>query len=549
MKNCILLLIALLAAACGNGHKGADPSLERLYTKLDADIDASGDFEKVKDERIAGLKREYAQSVDENRRTEILNKLIEEFNAYNADSTLYYIGLNLRRPAIRRIPGEYTRMMIKRGEVYAHAGLFSDALATMQSIPRDSLDDSLLEEYYSTYCATYQYLSEYTSEHETDMIYIMKRSEYTDSLNKVVKPGTFNYLVYVMSDKARKGDTEEAIKGLSEYIDRYKPGTREYSILASTLAYIYKTAGYEDDYKRYLVLSAISDVRAAVKENMSFRALATVMFEDDDIERANRYLKKSIADANFYSALLRNAQSSKMIPVIDEAYSTSQKRLNSRLRMMVWLAGLLSVVLVITILFILKQYRSLRIARDKLSDANGTLSDLYSKLKSSNDELESMNRELREYNRTKEEYAGLFMGYCSTAISTLQHYQLSLRKIAVQGGNKTALLKKLESTEAADQLLKDFYMKFDEAILNIYPDFITRFNQLLYPDRQITLRPGELLNTELRIFALIRMGIDDSNEIAQFLRCSLSTVYTYRSKMKKRAVDPDNFEREVRNIG
>lgn len=556
MKSYLLLIILILITSCNHMKADKDSELESLYTHLDEEIARSGDYEKLKEERIVKYKRDYDLTTDKNKRTEIINNLIAEFDAYNADSTLYYINYNLRLPAVEADAGERMRLLIKRADVFAHAGLFSDALGIMKSIPRDSVPNTLLEDYYSTYCAIYQYLSEYTSEHETAPAYEQQRTLYADSLNQVVRPDSFNHMVYVMTEMARRGDSDKAIDMLSKHLEEYPSGTREYSILASTLAYIYKEAGYPKEYKRYLVLSAISDVKGAVKENMSFRAVATDMFEDGDIERANRYLKKSIADANFYSALMRNVQSSKMLPVIDEAYNSVQQRLTSRLRSMVWVSSILSVILIITIVLILKQFRSLRVAKDKISNANKELSLLSDKLKAangelekSNDELQVRNEKLHEYNLTKEQYAGLFMEYCSAAISALQHYQQSLRKIAVQGSNRATLLKKIESSETVDQLLKDFYAKFDEAILNIYPSFVDKFSALLKPEEKPVLKNGELLNTELRVFALIRIGIEDSAQIANFLRCSLSTVYTYRSKMKKRALNPDRFEQDVKNIG
>ncbi len=556
MKSYLLLIILILITSCNHMKADKDSELESLYTHLDEEIARSGDYEKLKEERIVKYKRDYDLTTDKNKRTEIINNLIAEFDAYNADSTLYYINYNLRLPAVEADAGERMRLLIKRADVFAHAGLFSDALGIMKSIPRDSVPNTLLEDYYSTYCAIYQYLSEYTSEHETAPAYEQQRTLYADSLNQVVRPDSFNHMVYVMTEMARRGDSDKAIDMLSKHLEEYPSGTREYSILASTLAYIYKEAGYPKEYKRYLVLSAISDVKGAVKENMSFRAVATDMFEDGDIERANRYLKKSIADANFYSALMRNVQSSKMLPVIDEAYNSVQQRLTSRLRSMVWVSSILSVILIITIVLILKQFRSLRVAKDKISNANKELSLLSDKLKAangelekSNDELQVRNEKLHEYNLTKEQYAGLFMEYCSAAISALQHYQQSLRKIAVQGSTRATLLKKIESSETVDQLLKDFYAKFDEAILNIYPSFVDKFSALLKPEEKPVLKNGELLNTELRVFALIRIGIEDSAQIANFLRCSLSTVYTYRSKMKKRALNPDRFEQDVKNIG
>lgn len=549
MKTWILLLVALALAGCGGrDDTGADGTFGELCTELDNEIARSRDYEIAKENRIARLQRDYALARDEAQRVEITDALAEEFNAYNADSALYYINLNLRRPSVRRNPAEYNRLRIRRADVMAHAGLFSDALSLMREIPRDSLDPELLEDYYSAYCALYQYLSEYTDEHETALNYERLRTSYADSLRRTAEPGSFNYRCHVLSERARAGELEDVIGEMTDFLGEYTSGTREYSILASTLAYIYQIHGYRDEGKRYLILSAISDVKGAVKENMSFRAVATLMFEDGDIERANRYLMKSIADANFYSALMRNAQSSKMLPVIDEAYSQMQHRNNRRLQISTWTSTVLSFVLVITLLFILSQIRKLRRANAEVNTVNTELSVMSAQLRDANSELERRNFELRDYNKTKEQYAGLFMEYCSSAISTLQRYQQSLRVLTAKGGNKADLLKKLESTEVSDQLLKNFYVKFDEAILNIYPSFVERFNALLRPGEQVELKPGELLNTELRLFALVRLGMEDSAKIAEFLRCSLSTVYTYRSKMRKRALNPDRFEEDVKNM-
>lgn len=536
-----LVLFLILFTACNKSSKVDKPELQDYYAMLDAEIEKSKEYEDQKNNRITAYKRDYDLSTDKKHRTELINKLIEEFDEYNADSALYYISYNLKRPAVKDIPGEYTRLLIKKGDVYAHAGLFADAFATLQSIPRDSLTIDLLDEYYTTYCALYQYLTEYTSEHQTALEYDKRRSIYADSLSRVIKPESFNHLVFIMTEKARNGETDTAIQTISKHLEEFQSGTREYSILASTLADIYKTAGFKDDYKRYLILSAISDIRGAVKENMSFREVATVMFENGDVERANRYLKKSIADANFYSAIMRNAQSIKMLPVIDEAYMSVQNKLTNELRAMVWVSSILLLILLVTLVFILKQIKSLRRAKDNISVAAEELSHVSGQLREANHELKVKNDELHEY-------AVLFMEYCSSTISSLQHYQQSLRKLTVQGGNRNALLSKLESTEMVDQLLKDFYRRFDEAILNIYPSFVEKFNKLLKPDEQIVLKSGEILNTELRLFALIRLGIDDNAKAAEFLRCSTSTVYTYRSKTKKRALDPDNFENDVRNL-
>ena len=569
MKPYAIFIIMVLLAACAGKESEGESDLKSLYAELDSEIAGSDIYESAKENRISALRRRLGQTAEENAKSDIIDCLINEYEAYDADSALFYIGYGLHGA---RNVGDSRReilLNIRRADILAHAGLFSDALSVMERIPRRALDRAGEEKYYSTYCAIYQYLSEYTNEHEPAAENERMRRLYVDSLSQAVSPESFDYLVNVVAERARSGNVDEAIALFENKLKGRSPGEREYSILASILAYLYKNKGNTYDYKRYLAMSAISDVKGAVKENMSFRELASTMFEDGDIERANRYLKKSIADANFYSAMMRNAQSGKMLPLIDEAYTAARDKLTSRLRLLVWISGILSVVLLLTVFMILKQMRSLRKAKDKVSRANEELCQMSDKLKeantalqASNTDLQSLseelkqangqlaarNLELREYNRIKEQYAALFMEYCSSAISSLQHYQQTLRKLTLQGGNKAALLKKLESTETTDQMLKNFYGRFDEAILNIYPDFVDKFNGLLNPESQVVLKSGELLNTELRLFALIRIGIDDSAKIADFLRCSISTVYTYRSKMRKRAINPDTFEENVKNI-
>ena len=188
MKAIYYLLCLVVFVSCMDRKSQDSPELKALYNRLDEAIAHSEDYTKIKEARIASLKRAYDLSSDGRKRTELLDSIIDEFTAYNADSTLYYISLNLQRPDSRSIPGQHTRLLIKRADLYAHAGLFADALTVIESIPRDSLTDNLLEPYYSACCATYQYLSEYTHEQETAFEYEKRRALYADSLNMVVSP-------------------------------------------------------------------------------------------------------------------------------------------------------------------------------------------------------------------------------------------------------------------------------------------------------------------------------------------------------------------------
>ena len=551
----LILLLILTVTACSGPKGNSQEKDDTLYSNLEAEMERSASYDKSKEERIAKLRRDYVAQSSGIKRGDILCAIIDEYEAYIADSALYYVNIYLRLPANEKREGEHMRRLIHKADILAHAGLFSDAENTIKSISRESIDSTLLESYYNTRCAIAQYQSEYTQDHAETTRYEEERAIYADSLDMITDTQSFNHLVFVVTENARKGKTEEALKILSDHIRRYPSGSREHSILAANLAFLYKRLGNIGENRKYLVMSAISDLKGSIKENTSFREIATAMYEDGDVERAKHFLRKSIEDSNFYSALLRNSQSAKILPLIDDAYISMQKNLTDRFRNMVIVTSILSVILIVTLLLLLKQFKSLRRANAKVNQSNEELSQLSIRMKEANDALTTKNQELnnladelRNANRTKEEYAGLFMENCSAAISALQHYQQTIRMVAMKGGSRDELLKKLDATDASDSMLKDFYQKFDEAILHIFPSFVERFNELLEPSAQVTLKSGELLNTDLRLFALIRLGIDDSNQIAQFLRCSLSTVYTYRSKMRKRALHPEDFEKEVKEI-
>lgn len=537
----LLIIAAVLVTGCGNINSDRNKSLENLYVSLDNKIDSASYYENLKQDKIERLKSSFNESRDLNEKHLIAKSLFDEYESFNADSALYYLNYLIKEKKRENDRESLIDLSIKKADIFAHAGLFSDALNILNDIKRSDLKDSQLENYYVTYSALYQYLGEYTNRHETALEYDHLRDIYSDSIALVTSSDSFNSYVYVESLKAREGNPQQGIEAISKILENYNSGSRNYSILTSILAYLYHINHNEEMYKKYLLLSAISDIEGAVKENMSFRELATVTFEEGDIERANKYLKKSIADANFYSALMRNAQSARMLPVIDNTYSEMQKDLNHRLRTLAWICSSLALVLLLTIIFIWKQFISLRRDNDRINNLNNELKQL-------TEEIQLSNERLSANNLIKEQYATLFMEYCSTAISTLDHYQNSVKTYLRQRSGSENTLKKINSSDIAAQLRTKFYEKFDEAILNIFPNFVEKFNSLLLPEQVVKLKANELMNTELRLYALIRLGIEDSADIAKFLQCSVSTVYTYRSKFKRRAIAPETFEDDIKKL-
>ena len=170
-------------------------------------------------------------------------------------------------------------------------------------------------------------------------------------------------------------------------------------------------------------------------------------------------------------------------------------------------------------------------------------------LKQTNHRLSELNLSIAEANMVKEEYIGLFLSMCSDYIDKIAHIQRRVRK-GIKSGSIAELNREFPSSDIIDAEKEHFYEVFDSAFLNLYPNFVEEFNSLLEPDGQIELRKGERLNTELRIFARIRLGITDSSKIALLLHYSVNTIYNYRAKVKNRAkCDRDDFEHIIRTIG
>ena len=293
---------------------------------------------------------------------------------------------------------------------------------------------------------------------------------------------------------------------------------------------------------------AISDIRSAIKDHASLWMLAQLLYEDGDMERAYQYMRFSWNATKFYNARLRSWQSADVLSLIDKTYQAMIEKQNDRLQQNLLLITALLVLLIVALGYIYRQMKKLADARNHLQVANKQLNGLNEELRQMNSCLSSTNIELSESNQIKEEYIARFIKLCSTYINRLDAYRRMVNK-KVSAGQIAELLKITRSQDALDEELEELYANFDTAFLHLFPNFVGKFNDLLQENEQILPKKGELLNTELRIFALIRLGIEDSSQIAEFLRYSVNTIYNYRAKVRNKARGSrEDFDDLVRKI-
>ncbi len=503
--------------------------------KLDKTLDSVAEYDSKKETYIHELRGRIGQTQELNQLYSTYQKLYQEYQPYICDSAIHYSKQLLALAETNHHDYWINEAKLQLAKVYASSGLYHEALPLMASITQQSLTAEQLGRYYLTYADSYIYLGEYVGSNDNG-VYVTLKNNYEDSARSVLPKHSYDYLILSGKKYIESGEFEKAYEILSVPELRQLPtDTRKYAIYTSVMAYLYAQQGDTDRQQEFLALAAMADIRASVKENLSFRNLAELMLDDGEINRANSYIKKSMDDANFYNARLRNIQTSRVFPIINKSYQLEREHQRKRLQTLLVAISILSIFLVIAISKVIRQNKRLTKARQTLAETNL--------------ELKQLNSLLSESNHIKEEYIGRFLDLCSSYIDKMEDFRKSLNKKAAVG-KFDEISKQLKSAEYLDEELREFYHNFDTAFLNIFPDFVTHFNLLLADEERIYPKQPNSLTPELRIFALMRLGITDGIKIAQFLRFSVTTIYNYRTKYRNKALIPrDNFEKEIMKIG
>ena len=315
------------------------------------------------------------------------------------------------------------------------------------------------------------------------------------------------------------------------------------------MAWAYQRLGNIDKQKENLLISSIADLQASVREYVSLRQLAVLLFQEGDIENAHEFLQIAMDDAQKCNARLRILEINDIFPIVNAAFVKKIQEQKMQQRVSIEIISLLVLFLLAAIWRIWKQLKKTSEAHRETKEANNQLKRLNAELVDFNKRLTELNHAIAENSKIKEEYIAQFMDQCSLYIEKIDAYRKSLNKL-LSAGKIDDLKKVLKSTDLMDDELKAFYRNFDATFLKLFPTFVTDFNKLLISEGQIVLKKEGQLNTELRVFALIRLGITDSVKIAQFLRYSVTTIYNYRTKTRNKALGNRNeLEKRVMEIG
>lgn len=531
--------------------------------RLDSLIDRKDDFERKKLSRISELRNRGSHAVTLTEKYVFADMMFDEYLTFKADSAAKYIDRCISLAAELGNREWEAESKINKAEMLTGTGLLREAEDVMLSIDYYSLPENLKVAYFGQMIYLYGHLGFYAGGEGN--IYFDKERAYKDSIMHVVTPGHPDYLWYKAGNVSGTGRNDAAlISALKKRVDSSCHDSRQDAKEAYILAKLYEQNGDGENAVRYMAISAIADVRIANAEIASLEELAQLVFNGGkgDVDRAYSYVNYSMNKALTYPNRARAIGITRILDQVNAAYQDRARQQHRRSVGAFALVCVLALVLISSLVTIIFQNRRLRqqgIRLDaankslnenvrELSAAHRQLNEANVQLKNLNEDLRQKNDELNEASYVKEEYLGYLFSVCSGYIGKLEDFRQSIYAKAVSKKYKEIV----EETQA-DMMkseLKEFYHSFDTIFLNIYPDFIHDFNSLLQEDKRIVPKDGELLNTELRIYALVRLGITDSVKIAEFLHCSPQTVYNNRFRVRNKAIiDKKDFAETVRTLG
>lgn len=522
-------------------------SLENLLSRLEQEMEKKEYYDNNEEDRIKDLLDEIQLKTDIKQIYEINNKIFEEYEFYSFDRALEFIEDNIEIAEQLNNSLFLNRAKLKLALLLVNSGRYKESIDALNEIKKNALPDTLINNYYLAYEEGYSGLSFNTTVNSSKSKYNKLYFAYQDSLYTRLKPNSEAALRIKEKDYRDSRNLDMAMKINSERLSRVKIGARLYALITFERSLLYELKNDLFNQKKYLILSAISDIQASVKDNASIGTLAKIFFEEGDINRAHRYINYSYDDAEFYNSRLRFVNIANNMPLITKAYDDKTTRQKRNLQILLIFISILALFLFISVYYVFNRNKKLSEARNSLRLTNTKLTEFNQKLNDSNEELKYLYKKLSESNDIKEHYIGTFVNLYSEYISKLDTYRTQVTKY-VQTNQIKALLKLSKSKQLLNEEIEIFNKNFDSSFLQIHPDFVEEINKLLKPGDQIILEDENTLNTSLRILALIKLDITSSSRIAKILMYSVNTIYNYRASLNKAAKDKNNFEELVKSI-
>lgn len=505
---------------------------DSLLKVLDKVISEQSKYTGIREAKIFEIKQRKKQLLEIDSIININRELIEQYNSFICDSAEFFINENLSLGYKLNNKDIIVENLLRLSYIYSLSGLFIQATDIFESLNYKDLSDNNKVWYCWNYIRYFENLIFYTADARYSQKYEEEKEAYRDKAMDLLTKESEEYYKELAHKFQREGQFSKAENLLLLVFNNQTTDTHSYAMNAMNLAKLYREAGKKERENYYLIIAAITDIKLAVKENEALLSLAVNLYDSGDIDRAYEYIRAALDDALFYNARFKNAFIARVQPIIEETYLQKIYSQQKNLKNFSIITGLFALVLIITLFYLFRQIKVASNARKEL--------------RTMNEDLLLLNQKLDEANIVKEHYIGYFMNQCSVYINKLHKYRKNVN-LNIKTGQINNLFKL--STDELEKDINELLANFDKTFLALYPNFVSNFNSLLKTDEQYYPEQGRL-NNELRIFALIKLGITDIKQIANFLHYSVQTVYNYKSKVKGKALmGGDQFEEMIIKIG
>ncbi|WP_207421049.1 DUF6377 domain-containing protein [Desertivirga brevis] len=531
MRIFLVFLFLLLT----RGLSYAFDQRDSLISELNLELGQKQVYDAKREAALQELKAQLKRTAPGNalRQYKLCAMIFEAYKSYQFDSAYTYVNRMGKLSSVLKDRAKQYDTKVKLGFILLSSGMFKETFDSVKEVRVGYLTDSTKIDYYSMLTRAYYDLASYVNDRYYSPQYNKLANQYIDSAITISETGSFNKLYWTAYKSFKNKDYNKAETELNQLLKKQGLSEHEFAIASSTLSNLYTSTRKGDRAIDLLIQAAIADIRSSTKETVALFWLSEILYKEGDIVNAYNYIRHAMADAEFYGARQRQLQISTVLPIVAAEKLNNSEREKTQFLIYLFSISLLAIIIILFSIMLYKQLKKLQTKERIIEDTNK--------------ELERINEKLLEGTRIKEEYIGYFFNVISGYISKLEKLKRSVDmklsvkkyediKITIDGIN----IKKERET---------LFYTFDHVFLKIFPNFVKEFNALFKPEDQIWPKENEVLTTDLRIFALIRMGIEDNAAIANILEYSEKTIYVYKMRLKAKAlIHGEEFEKRIMSI-
>ncbi len=562
MKRCLLAIISIFFYT--HSSWASKVNMDSLYRVLDIAIDSSSIYKKQKLDAINILEKQYAAVRNDQDKYQFALSLYHEYVAFVNDSALNYLQVCMECAERMGRKDLQTQSELALAYQLADTGFYPEAEIHFKAISKDQLTNDMVITYLKGMNHLYGEMGYYSHDKKLRDQFFSRSAAFRDSLLQILPEDSYGYNALRSVELNNQGNTDEALKCSDKWMKLAKPGSRDYATMSFYRSEIFRNMGDAEMERYWLIMSALTDIRQAIMDQAALWSLAnSLMNEEGNLDRAYKYMDFSWECISYFSTHMRSWLVTPILTRINDKYKQNLHQAYTNLIWTTVAISLLLIGLLVLLLYVSKKRRQLAVIRNELKNANDELGQLNYQLSAKNHDLSEANQRLSDINeqlrqaiihlndsnRVKDEYIGKFLSVCSEYIDKLDNYRIKVNR-KLKAGQQADVLRMTSSEQLREDELAELFDHIDDIFLRLFPTFIDDFNALLRPGEEIVPTEKNHLNTDLRIFALIRLGIEESSKIAEFLRYSPNSIYAYRTRIRNKAVgNRDEFEKLVKEIG